>query len=52
MRFNQGFIKDYEVVQNNFANYMLGNNRVSESLSALHRVLDNVLGLTHQETSP
>jgi hypothetical protein len=52
MRLSQGFINDYEVVRNNFANYMLGNNRVSESLSALHSVLDNVLGLTHQETSP
>jgi hypothetical protein len=50
MRGNQAFMNDYEIVQKNFANYMMGNNRVSDSLSSLHRVLDEVLGLTHKET--
>lgn len=47
MRSNQSFLNDFEISQSGFGNHIGHNILVSSSLIEIHRVLDEVLGLTH-----
>lgn len=51
MRADQAFRNDFETTKNNYLSHTGNNKSVSDSLADLHRVLDGVLGLTHQESS-
>lgn len=50
MRANQAFLNDFDIVQSGFNGHMSNNIRVSNSLAKIHRVLDDILGVTHKET--
>lgn len=52
MRADPAFKQDLELTQIHFGFHMGDNTRVSDSLEALHRVLDSVLGHIHEETAP
>ena len=52
MKTTLAFRNDFEINQANFAFHVRDNASVSESLAELHRVLDEVLGLTHPEPAP
>jgi len=49
MRASPGFLNDFEITQSNHAFHVGYNARVSISLAELHRVLDEVLGISHEE---
>lgn len=49
MRASPGFLNDFEIIQSNQAFHVGDNARVSASLDGLHRVLDEVLGISHEE---
>lgn len=52
MRADQAFKQDLELTQIHFGFHMNDNTRVSDSLEALHQVLDSVLGYSHKELKP
>ncbi len=49
MRVDQLFLNDFQTNQQNYGFHMRDNVRVSNSLTELHHVLDEVLALTHEE---
>ena len=49
MRASPDFFNDFEIIQSNQAFHVGDNARVSASLDGLHRVLDEVLGISHEE---
>lgn len=49
MRNSPAFLNDYEINQSNYQNHLRDINLVNESLANLHQVLDEVLGVTHEE---
>lgn len=52
MRADQAFKQDLELTQIHYGFHMGDNMRVSDSLKALHRVLDGVLEYSHEEITP
>jgi len=52
MRADQAFLNDFEIQQFMYITHVRSNLRVSESLAQLHAVLDDVLGLEHEEVAP
>ena len=52
MREDQSFLNNFQMTQGGYGSHMAGNLRVSNSLAEIHDVLDEVLGLTHEETTP
>jgi hypothetical protein len=52
MRADQAFLNDYETTQSTYIGHVRSNLRVSESLAQLHAVLDDVLGIVHEEDAP
>ena len=51
MRSSQPFLNDYEIAQTNFSLHVRANGGLNESLGALHRVLDEALGVFHRDPS-
>lgn len=52
MRADEAFKQDLELAQIHFVFHMNDNTRVSDSLEALHQVLDGVLSYSHEESKP
>jgi hypothetical protein len=48
MRPDQGFLNSFEVSQSGFGAHMQNNLLISNSLMDIHKVLDEVLGITHE----
>lgn len=48
MRPVQGFLNSFEVSQSGFGAHMQNNLLISNSLMYIHKVLDEVLGITHE----
>jgi hypothetical protein len=46
----QAFLNDFEMTKNNYLSHSGNNQSVSDRLSELHRVLDDVLGIVHEVT--
>lgn len=49
MRADQAFLNDYETTQSAYIGHVRSNLGMSESLAQLHTVLDDVLGIAHEE---
>ena len=49
MRADQGFLINYQTTQNMYIMHVENNARVTESLAELHAILDDVLGIVHEE---
>ncbi|MBU2605300.1 MAG: hypothetical protein KKC43_05355 [Alphaproteobacteria bacterium] len=50
MRADQAFLNDFETTKNSYLSHATNNKTVNESLADLHRVLEDVLGIAHEET--
>jgi hypothetical protein len=50
MRADQAFLNDFEMTKNSYLGHRNNNKTVSDGLADLHRVLDDVLGIVHEET--
>ncbi len=50
MRADQAFLNDFETTKSSYLSHAGNNQNVDDSLADLHRVLDEVLGITHEET--
>jgi hypothetical protein len=49
MRSDQAFLNNYQTTQNSYISHVGNNARVTESLAELHAILDDVLGIVHEE---
>jgi hypothetical protein len=53
LRADQAFLNNYQTTQNSYIGHVQNNARVTESLTELHAILDEVLGIVHeQEPAP
>lgn len=50
MRADQAFLNEFEMTKNSYLAHITNNQAVSESLAELHKILDEVLGITHEAT--
>jgi hypothetical protein len=49
MRADQAFLNNFQTTQNSYIGHVGNNARVTESLAELHAILDDVLGIVHEE---
>jgi len=49
MRADQAFLNNFQTTQNSYISHVGNNVRVTESLAELHAILDDVLGIVHEE---